>query len=450
MARVSPFIRKVRAFAGRRGLLDAAGRYLVALSGGADSVCLLRFMLAEGYRVEAAHCNFRLRGEESDRDEEFCKALCRRLGVKLHTAHFDTRAYAEARSVSIEMAARELRYAYFERLISSSGFTAVAVAHHKNDAVETVLLNLIRGTGIGGLKGISPRNGHVVRPLLAVTRVEIEHYLAETGQDFITDSTNLIPDVKRNIVRLKLLPLLRELNPAAEENISRLAGRVEAALELLSPALEEAGKRVTERTDCGLSISIPELKAAPAGEIILWNILKDYGFTSLQTERIYGNLSAQTGKTWRSATHTALVDRNNLIVAANVKESQTALVVEREGTYEYGDEYVFDFTTLAVDGHFQPSKDAECISVDADKAGFPLTVRTLRRGERFIPFGMTGEKLVSDFLTDRRISLFARRRQLVIADRDDRIVWLAGLRTDNRFRISAGTRRALIIRRKTL
>ena len=214
-------LNKVRDFIDREGLLTPEGLYIVALSGGADSVALLRILHHLGYRIEAAHCNFHLRGAESDRDETFVKSLCSSLNIPIHLIHFDTAEYASLHQVSIEMAARELRYGYFDQLCKDIGASAVCVAHHRDDAVETFLMNLLRGSGIHGLTGIRPRNGNVIRPLLCLSRDEIEQYLHSIGQDYVTDSTNLVDDVVRNKVRLNVLPLLKDINLRAAENIGK-------------------------------------------------------------------------------------------------------------------------------------------------------------------------------------------------------------------------------------
>lgn len=222
---INNFVASVSSFANIHHLFAKEGVYLVALSGGADSVALLLALLDMGVRVEAVHCNFHLRGEESDRDEQFCKDLCSKYNVELHLVHFDTCEYAALHHVSIEMAARDLRYAYFERLRSDMGAEAICVAHHRDDSVETVLLNLVRGTGLRGLRGIQPKNGNIVRPLLCVSRDDIECFLDSIGQDYVTDSTNLHDDVKRNKIRLDVLPLLETLNPDVRQSIFRTSLR---------------------------------------------------------------------------------------------------------------------------------------------------------------------------------------------------------------------------------
>ena len=246
---ISTFVNQVRHFAHHHQLFTPRGKYIIALSGGADSVSLLlvlKHLESElGISLEAAHCNFHLRGDESLRDEEFCKQLCRRFHVPLHLVHFDTHAYADLHHVSIEMAARDLRYAYFEQLRRDIHAHDICVAHHRDDSVETLLLNLVRGTGLRGLRGIQPRNAHIIRPLLSHSRQQIEQYLDALGESYVTDSTNLHNDVKRNKIRLNVIPLLRELNPSASQSIFETSLRVTEALKIFDDAIQHAIADVT-------------------------------------------------------------------------------------------------------------------------------------------------------------------------------------------------------------
>ena len=246
---ISTFVNQVRHFAHHHQLFTPRGKYIIALSGGADSVSLLlvlKHLESElGITLEAAHCNFHLRGDESLRDEQFCQQLCRRLHVPLHLVHFDTHAYADLHHVSIEMAARDLRYAYFEQLRHDIHAHDICVAHHRDDSVETLLLNLVRGTGLRGLRGIQPRNAHIIRPLLSHSRQQIEQYLDALGESYVTDSTNLHNDVKRNKIRLNIIPLLRELNPSASQSIFETSLRVTEALKIFDDAIQHAIADVT-------------------------------------------------------------------------------------------------------------------------------------------------------------------------------------------------------------
>lgn len=232
--------KKVAQYIAQERLLEAGGKAIVALSGGADSVALLLLLTELGYACEAAHCNFHLRGEESDRDEQFVRHLCEKRNIALHVVHFDTTQHAANRHISIEMAARELRYQWFETLRQELGADAVAVAHHADDSVETFLLNLMRGTGINGLRGIRPRNGRIVRPLLCLTRDDLLHYLDRQGQSYVTDSTNLQDEYTRNKIRLNLLPLMQEINPSVRRSILRTAAHLDEAATLYNIGIAEA------------------------------------------------------------------------------------------------------------------------------------------------------------------------------------------------------------------
>ena len=428
---------KVAAFIKQNQLLSADKTHLVALSGGADSVALLLVLRRLGYTVEAVHCNFHLRGDESDRDEQFVRKLCDKLSVVIHLIHFDTKTYAELHQVSIEMAARELRYRYFEQLRQDIGAGEVCVAHHQDDAVETLLINLVRGTGIHGLTGIRPRNGHIVRPLLCVTRSEITAYLDAAGQSYVTDSSNLIPDIVRNKLRLQVLPLLEEINPAASANIARTARRMAEVERLFDQSVKTM---LAEHVKDGV-IAIADILNYPSPECLLHELLAPYAFTPAQVEQVFANLSAPSGRLFLSPTHEIAIDRDRLILDQR-HQPLPILRIPEFGTYRYTDTQTFRFE---VSEHVQISKSPDCATLDADKVRFPLTVRPIQTGDRFHPFGMKGSRLISDYLTDRKRSIFEKRRQMVVTDADGRIVWLVGERTDHRFCIEKNTHCILYI-----
>ena len=478
---ISTFVNQVRRFATAHQLLTPGGKYIIALSGGADSVSLLlvlKHLESElGITLEAVHCNFHLRGDESLRDEQFCQQLCRRLHVPLHLVHFDTHAYADLHHVSIEMAARDLRYAYFEQLRRDIHAHDICVAHHRDDSVETLLLNLVRGTGLRGLRGIQPRNAHIIRPLLSHSRQQIEQYLDALGESYVTDSTNLHNDVKRNKIRLNVIPLLRELNPSASQSIFETSLRVTEALKIFDDAIQRSIADVTtpprEYTSGGalvssaptkqsrtaptkqlgttpshpLIISVPRLKQQPSPEYTLHEILSPRGFTSAQIEQIYTSLDTNpTGKIITSCTHELAFDRSTLILQP---QTPTPLVrpmhIPETGTYVLSDNMKLKVETEECGDSYEPSRTADCASLDASDIKFPLTLRHIQPGDRFVPFGMTGTKLLSDYLTDRKKNIFEKRAQLVLTDAQQRILWLVGERTDNRFRITPHTQQALCL-----
>jgi len=435
----------VCSYIARHRLLNKEGRYLVALSGGADSVALLRVMHEMGYQVEAAHCNFHLRGEESDRDEQFCKDLCAKLNVPIHLAHFDTRQYASLHRVSIEMAARDLRYNYFRQLLQDLHFEAVCVAHHRDDQAETVMLNMLRGTGVEGLKGMLPKNDYVVRPLLCVSRTDINDYLSLIQQDYIVDSSNLTDDVQRNKLRLNVFPLMKTVTPDAVEKIARCAEFVADALPLLRKAVDDAIARVVSKQKDGIDIDIEKLRNETSVSTILWYILKEYDFSSAQTEQISDCLDGRTGSMWSSDSHELVVDRSHLLIRRKQDNALKSFVIPESGVYVMPDGGKIRIKEQAVDEEFSISRSSDIATIDADKVHFPLTLRLAAEGDRFVPFGMNGSKLVSDYLTDRKVSLLDKKRQRVLVDTNGDILWLIGRRTSNVCAIKKSTTRALVI-----
>ena len=420
-------------------LLFREGRYLVAVSGGADSVALLLLLKQDGYDIEAAHCNFHLRGEESLRDEEFVKGLCKKLDIRLHLAHFDTKTYAELHKMSIEMAARELRYRSFEQRRTDLQATDICVAHHQDDSVETILLNLLRGTGIHGLTGIHPRQGHIVRPLLCVSRKEIENWLERQGQDYVTDSSNLVADVWRNKLRLNVIPQLLDITPQAPRNILNTAGLLAETAQIADEAISKTLARIGNDN----SLSLNKLLSSDYRRSILFAWLGKKGFSSAMISQIAQQIdTARNGSTWMSETHELCVDRGKLLLQER-QPTRLTLHIPETGTYVYEPEVKI---RVSISTDMRISRDVNMASLDADKIRFPLTLRPVQTGDRFVPLGMTnGSKLVSDYLTDRKMSVFSKRRQLILTDADGKVLWLVGQRPDNRVKIDGTTTRILLL-----
>lgn len=440
------FLKKISDFIEARHLLAKDGKYIVALSGGADSVTLALALCQLGYNVEAAHCNFHLRGDESDRDEKFCIDFCRDNSIILHRVHFDTVSYSKMRKVSIEMAARNLRYSYFSQLKNDIGADAICVAHHQDDSVETVLMNLIRGTGIDGLTGISPKNGDIVRPLLCVSRTDIENELKTAGQTFVTDSTNLIDDVVRNKIRLDILPLMRQINPSVSNSIAKTAMRMDEVSKVFYAAISQAAEHaIVYRSKAAAKISLNILLSGTSSENVLFYILKNYSFTSSQIEQIYSALNSGPGTEFFSSTHDLLIDRDYIFVEPLTNEKQKRFVVPESGIFVYDESSKFKVEIIDNLPETEICRDRNCLFADLSKVSFPLVIRRTTPGDRFVPFGMTGSKLVSDYLTDRKFNLFEKRRQLIVEDSDGKIIWLVNQRSDNRCRVTATTKQILKI-----
>lgn len=347
------------------------GKILVALSGGADSVYLLSSLLSQSVEVEAVHCNFHLRGEESDRDEKFCHELCQRKNVKLHTIDFDTYKFAKEQKISIELAARRLRYDYFEQLRQEIGADYIAVAHHKDDQVETIIHNLVRGTGVKGLCGMQEVNGYIIRPLLDVTRKEIEEQLAHWGESYVTDSTNMEDDATRNKIRHHVIPLLKELNPQAVENIFRMSEHMKVTAEIEQHHYDSLLKRFENE----------ELPAEEFTEGFLHYLLSPRGFNATQIKNILSALNQTDTKVFFSKDYVVDICRRKLYITPNVPDDFTPYTTESGNL-----------------------------------------IRRPKAGDRFRPKGLKGTKLVSDYLNEKQLTPSEKRNVKVVENRAGEII----------------------------
>lgn len=411
---------------------------IVGLSGGADSVALLLGLLELGQRVEAAHCNFHLRGAEADADERFVRELCGQVGVTLHCVDFDTVGYARQHKVSIEMAARELRYDYFERLRRERGATTIAVAHHRDDNVETLLLNLVRGSGLRGLCGMRWRNGYVVRPMLNIPRHEVERYLVRRNQAYRTDSTNIDTRYRRNKVRHELLPLLRELNPNIDATLEATMERMMEAEARLSA---HHGKLETDE------LSLKGLTESTSPVTDVYEFLAPYGFTPAQCRRIAQTCSEQVGAIYEAGNNLCVRDRNALVVGHKPQMIEPVELSDLNATYEISDAICLELKLLDISQIENVVQGERVALLDADLMHYPLLIRSVQMADRFHPFGLKGTQLVSDFLTNRKRNRLQKLAATCVCDADG-IVWLVGERPDHRVRLTASTRRVLRIELK--
>ena len=432
----------VQAYIAQHQLLRPGAPVIVGLSGGADSVALLHILTRLGYPCVAAHCNFHLRNDESDADADFARQTAEALGLPFRRIDFDTADYARQNDVSTEMAARTLRYEWFETLRRELGAEAIAVAHHRDDNVETVLLNLIRGTGLSGLCGMRPRNGHIVRPLLSVDRHQIVRWLADRHLPFCTDSSNASDVYRRNFVRLRLLPLMEQLNPSVRDAILRMAGHLTAVEAIYRNAIDSHRAHLM---DADGRISIDALLRTPAPHAVLFELLTPYGFTPSQCADIARALSGESGRSFVApgGRWHLLKDRLHLILypADEVSADTFTLTLGSELTAPIR----LSLEERIVDEAFTISRSPHVATFDADRIALPLTLRRWRAGDNFVPFGMTGRKKLSDYFSDHKFSLLRKAAAWILCDASGRILWIVGHRTDNRFRITSKTRRALII-----
>jgi tRNA(Ile)-lysidine synthase len=432
-------IDRVQKFIQSEKLLPHNAKVIVGLSGGMDSMVLLDLLVLLEYRCIAAHCNFHLRGAESDRDADFVRKWCKNTDIPFTSIDFDTTGYAEDRKISIEMAARELRYEWFEILRKQYEADAIAVAHHRDDSVETVLLNLIRGTGIKGLSGISPRNGYVVRPLLTVSRSEIEDYIIERELPYVTDSTNDQDIYLRNYLRLNVIPKLEVVNPSVKESIISTSKNISEAEKIYSESIRE----YIDVVFINDKINIPMLKKTASPQSVLFELLSPLGFTSSTIEDIFQSMDSTPGKVFLSDRYRVIKDRSDFILE---KITSDIISDEHYPIEEESKEITFPvrFNLRKEKTPVKIEKKKNILYADADKLKFPLIMRRWKAGDWFIPFGMNGKKKLSDYFTDRKFSLKDKKEAWVILSGEN-IVWIVNERSDNRYKITDESKNIFII-----
>lgn len=438
------FLSRIAGFIAQEELLSPRARVVVGLSGGADSVALLAILTALGYDCVACHCNFMLRGDESLRDRDHAELIARRLQVLFVETTFDTTGYAKSKGISIEMAARELRYAWFEQMRLEHQAEAIAVAHHRDDNAETVLLNLIRGTGLAGVTGMSPRNGKIIRPLLTATRDELIAYLDHIGLGYVTDSTNLESIYTRNKIRLEVMPLLREINSAADSCIERSITHLRSCEKFYRAAIDEWTKRACTTQGNNLHIDLNELHNSPDAETLMFEIASPLGFNAVQIADMAAT-NQHSGRQFLSATHRAVSHRNTIIITPLSAQTDEPLATWHadDTTTQYG------ITPTYCDAeNFSIIRDKNVACFDLDRVKFPLILRRWRQGDWFTPFGMKGRKKVSDYFNDRKFSLIDKENALLLCD-SEKILWIVGERAGNEARITDRTTRVLVVKKES-
>lgn len=423
-------------------------RTLLAVSGGIDSVVLLQLFHIAGFDVGIAHCNFGLRGEDSDGDAQFVKDLSEKYGVDIYTKKFETKMFARQQAVSTQMAARDLRYAWFEEIRSQNGYDWIATAHHANDSIETMLLNLTRGTGLTGLHGVPVKNGRIIRPLLFAAREEIWKYLNEQKLVWREDRSNASVDYKRNRIRHQVIPVLKDINPSLESTFQSTAERLRAADVLLQTFLEKSTQELISSSEDYFKIAIDQLIEGVEPEYRLWFILKNYGFTYLQAQQIVGASYGSSGKIFESPTHEVLKDRDYFVIKTkSVQQPDIELLISGEPkTYFLGSGSVLKVENLERTAEVDLKNGSGILLVDKDLLTFPLVLRNWKAGELIRPYGMGGKrKKISDLLIDAKKNLYQKQRVQVIVNGRSEVIWIVGLRTDHIFQISDKTRNILKI-----
>lgn len=436
---------KVRTFAESNGLFDYDSTVIVGLSGGPDSVALLAILHQLHLNCIAAHCNFHLRGEESDRDMHYVEDLTSRLSVPLEIVHFQTTEYAEENHISIEMAARELRYRWFEQIRIKHSAKAIAIAHHSDDVIETFFINLLRGSGLHGLTGIKPKNGVVIRPLLCLSRQDILNFLQEENLQFVIDSSNNSNDYLRNKIRNVVVPDLVGAVPSAKRTILKTISNLRQSEVFESSQIDFWKEKVLSVKNKCVYISLRELYDSENRPLILFELLRPYNATSEIVANILRCSLDSSGEVFFTHGFQILKNRDQLEIKESEKTESASYVIDLKASILKIDIPIkMEFTVLnKIDVEIKKTK-CYCY-LDFDKVKLPLTIRHWNNGDFFYPFGQNQKKKVSDFFINEKMSLTEKQDCLLLTDCNDQILWVVGRRSDNRFKVTSSTQKVLYI-----
>jgi len=426
-------------------LFEQKHKLLVAVSGGTDSMALCELLREAKFNFAVAHCNFQLRGAESDGDATFVEKYCSQHKIKHFYHTFDTNAHAAKNKISTQMAARDLRYDWFEELMKKNKLDFLLTAHHLNDNIETFFINLLRGSGINGLKGMVPKNGKTVRPLLFATRDHIEEYAQKNGIQFREDSSNREDKYLRNRLRHYLVPELKRLNPSFEETFITELEILQQVNKVIVKETEKHRKNIIKIQKGVAKIDIAKLQKTAAPELFLFEIIKDYGFNTTQSASIYNGLDGLAGKVFVSETHQLLKDRKLLLIRdkSEVKEDDIA-IYKKTTSIKQPVSLSIEYIKLKKGQDKKIPALKNVAYLDADKLKFPMKITKWQIGDKFMPLGMRDFKKLSDFFIGEKMSLFEKENQWVLRSGKD-IVWIVDRRIDDRFKITDKTKRICII-----
>ena len=447
-------------FIRKENLFSAKDTLLLAVSGGVDSVALCALCQQAGYDFEIAHCNFQLRGEESERDEQFVRALGRQYGKQVLVKRFDTQAYAAQHKVSMQVAARELRYAWFYSIVDNrkagalgtvtagegitNGYkqpTLVVTAHHLDDNIETLLMNFFKGTGIAGLRGILPKQGQIVRPLLFAKKEAIQQFAKESELSWVEDSSNQQDKYTRNYFRQQLIPMVKKWYPEADSNLGHNLERFRDIEQLYRQSIELHKKKLLEYRENEVHIPVLKLKKAVPLYTVLYEIIKLYGFGPRQTDEVLALMESDTGRYTQSATHRIIRNRNWLIISPVQTTESANILIEETATVIAFEAGLLTLKKIkpSIPGH---QSTPNTITLDAATVAFPLLLRKWKTGDYFYPLGMRKKKKLSRFFIDQKLSK-TEKEKIWVLESDKKIIWVLGKRIDERCKISGGTKQVL-------
>jgi tRNA(Ile)-lysidine synthase len=434
---------KVRKYIQKNQLIKPTDKILVGISGGRDSISLALILKNLDYNISLAHCNFNLRGEESDTDERFVCDFAKKQQVNLHKISFETEKHAKTKGISIQMSARELRYDWFDKISDEFNYNYIAIGHNRDDIVETFFINLIRGTGLEGLSGIKAKNGKIVRPLLDISRKEIDNYINSNNINYREDSSNASTKYIRNKLRHTILPEFRNISKNFDKSMSENIERLYQTNQVYKNEITfKKSKLLVELSD-RTKINIERLKQLNPLSTYLYEFLKDYQFTASTIDDIKNSLDSESGKVFYSKTHQIVKDREELILTTIQKKTTEEIFLGKENRIIHSPINL----SIEVVGikEFKMSKSKNIGALDIDKLSFPLRLRKWEHGDFFMPLGMNRMKKLSNFLIDSKVSMTDKNQTYVIQSKND-IAWIVGHRIDDRFKITKDTKNILLFK----
>lgn len=435
---------RFKKFIAENNLIKPGDRILLAVSGGIDSMIMADLFLRLGNKIGIAHCNFSLRGKESDKDEELVRKFASDKNIPFYSSKFETKAYARKNGLSVQMAARELRYTWFEEIRKINGYDFIAVAHNLNDNIETLIINLTRGTGITGLTGMRPSINKIIRPLLFATRRDITDYCNEKKLIFREDKSNAETKYTRNKIRHIIIPVLKEINPSIETTLNETAERLTGINEIVSEFISALKERISVQKGEFIAFNVSLLKAEMHNKAVLFELFKPYGVNNSMLKDLVSVIEGKTGAQIFTNTHRIIKNRKEIIVSHEVIEDDTFWCIKSIREFR-------KVPVIASAGYinftkkFEISDDPLIACIDSEKISFPFIIRKWKAGDFFYPLGMKQKKKLSDYFIDNKYSRFDKEK-ILIMESDGKIVWIVGDRIDNRFRITNSTKKALIIK----
>ena len=427
-------------------LIKQGDKILLAVSGGIDSMVMAHLFLRRNHKEGIAHCNFSLRGQESDKDEELVRQFAADNNIPFYTIRFETKAYAKRNKLSIQMAARELRYNWFEEIRGKNGFDSVAVAHNLNDNIETLLINLIRGTGLAGMAGIKPLNNNIIRPMLFATRQEIQTYCDKNKIVFREDKSNADTKYTRNKIRHQVIPVIKEINPSVELTLNETAERFSGFNEIVSDYISQLKEKIGEEKEHIISFNISLLKTHLHNKAVIFELFKPYGVANAKLNDLIRVIDGKTGGQIITDTHRIIKNRKEIVVSEVVWMQETSYTISDINAFCIYPGISSARNVKITDTYEIPS-DPHIACIDLQKISFPVLIRKWKPGDYFYPLGMKQKKKLSDYFIDNKYSRFDKET-IFILESDGKIVWLIGDRIDDRFKITSSTKKGLLLKLK--